>query len=83
MEFLIATTSEEVCTLLAEDPARKILAGGTDFMVEVNFRHRDPTAVIAIDRVPELRQWRHDGDSDLIGSCVTYREIERGPLSTL
>lgn len=83
MEFLIATTSEEVCTLLAEDPARKILAGGTDFMVEVNFRHRDPTAVIAIDRVPELRQWRHDGDSVLIGSCVTYREIERGPLSTL
>ena len=83
MEFLIATTSEEVCTLLSEDPARKILAGGTDFMVEVNFRHRDPTAVIAIDRVPELRQWRHDGDSVLIGSCVTYREIERGPLSTL
>ena len=83
MEFLIATTSEEVCTLLAEDPARKILAGGTDFMVEVNFRHRDPTAVIAIDRVPELRQWRHDGDSVLIGSCVTYREIEKGPLSTL
>ena len=83
MEFLIATSSEEVCTLLAEDPARKILAGGTDFMVEVNFRHRDPTAVIAIDRVPELRQWRHDGDSVLIGSCVTYREIERGPMSTL
>ena len=83
MEFLIATTSEEGCTLLAADPARKILAGGTDFMVEVNFRHRDPTAVIAIDRVPELRQWRHDGDSVLIGSCVTYREIERGPLSTL
>ena len=83
MEFLIATTSEEVCTLLAEDPARKILAGGTDFMVEVNFRHREATGVIAIDRVPELRQWRHDGDSVLIGSCVTYREIERGPLSTL
>ena len=52
-------------------------------MVEVNFRHRDVSEVIAIDRIEELKQWRHDGDSVLIGSCVTYREIERGALSTL
>jgi len=83
MEFHIASSTEEVCGLLAEDPTREILAGGTDFMVEVNFRHKDPSAVIAIDRVPELKQWRHDGDAVSIGSCVTYREIERGPLSTI
>ena len=28
-------------------------------MVEVNFGHRSPDAVVAIDRVPELRGWRH------------------------
>ncbi|MEG3586760.1 MAG: FAD binding domain-containing protein [Actinomycetota bacterium] len=83
MEFHIALSTEEVCSLLAEDPTREILAGGTDFMVEVNFRQKDPSAVIAIDRVPELKQWRHDGDAVSIGSCVTYREIERGPLSTI
>ncbi|HJM99288.1 MAG TPA: FAD binding domain-containing protein, partial [Acidimicrobiales bacterium] len=83
MEFHIASSTEEVCGLLAEDPTREILAGGTDFMVEVNFRHKDPSAVIAIDRVPELKQWKHDGDAISIGSCVTYREIERGPLSTI
>ncbi len=83
MEFHIASSTEEICSLLAEDPTREILAGGTDFMVEVNFRQKDPSAVIAIDRVPELKQWRHDGDAVSIGSCVTYREIERGPLSTI
>ena len=83
MNFLIASSTEDLCELLAEDPSRQLLAGGTDFMVEVNFRHRDVSEVIAIDRIEELKQWRHDGDSVLIGSCVTYREIERGALSTL
>ena len=83
MDFLIASSTENLCELLAEDPTRQLLAGGTDFMVEVNFRHRDVSGVIAIDRIEDLKQWRHDGDSVLIGSCVTYREIERGPLSTL
>ena len=83
MDLLIASSTENLCELLAEDPTRQLLAGGTDFMVEVNFRHRDVSGIIAIDRIEELKQWRHDGDSVLIGSCVTYREIERGPLATL
>ena len=83
MDFLIASSTENLCELLSEDPTRQLLAGGTDFMVEVNFRHREISGVIAIDRIEELKRWRHDGDSVVIGSCVTYREIERGPLATL
>ena len=83
MEVLIASSTEEICELLAEDHNRQLLAGGTDFMVEINYRHREPSSVIAIDSVPALQNWRHDGDSVVIGSCVTYREIERGPLATL
>ena len=83
MDFLIASSAENLCELLSEDPTRQLLAGGTDFMVEVNFRHREISGVIAIDRIEELKRWRHDGDSVVIGSCVTYREIERGPLATL
>ena len=49
MNFLIASSTEDLCELLAEDPSRQLLAGGTDFMVEVNFRHRDVSEVIAID----------------------------------
>ena len=83
MEFLIASSTKELCEILDEDPEREILAGGTDFMVEINYRHRDPKSIVAIDRVPELTRWRHDGDAVVIGACVTYREIERGPLATL
>ena len=54
MNFLIASSTEDLCELLAEDPSRQLLAGGTDFMVEVNFRHRDVSEVIAIDRIEEI-----------------------------
>ncbi|MDG1844980.1 MAG: FAD binding domain-containing protein [Acidimicrobiales bacterium] len=83
MEILIPSSMTQICEFLAENPDRQLLAGGTDFMVEVNYRHREPHNVIAIDRVPELRRWRHEGDTVIIGSCVTYREIERGALAAL
>ena len=83
MEVLIASSTEEICDLLGQDSSRQLLAGGTDFMVEVNYRHRSPSSVITIDQVPELQNGHHDGDSVVVGSCVTYREIERGPLATL
>jgi len=35
----------EICDLLAENPDRQLLAGGTDFMVEVNYRHRPSARV--------------------------------------
>lgn len=52
------------------------LAGGTDLMVEVNFRHRSPETVVALRRVGELKEW----EAGRIGSGVTWRRLEReGP----
>lgn len=52
------------------------LAGGTDLMVEVNFRHRRPDNVVALRRIEELKE----SDGQRIGSGVTWRRLEReGP----
>lgn len=52
------------------------LAGGTDLMVEVNFGHARPEAVVALRRIDELAEW----ESRRIGAGVTWRRIERdGP----
>jgi CO/xanthine dehydrogenase FAD-binding subunit len=54
------------------------LAGGTDFMVEVNFGHISPDHVVALRRIPEMKTW----DEGRIGAGVTWRRIEeRGPLA--
>lgn len=52
------------------------LAGGTDLMVEVNFRHIRPEHVVGLRRVEELRSW----DGKRVGAGVTWRRLERqGP----
>jgi len=72
MSVQVATTTAEACEMLAADPEAMVLAGGTDFMVEVNYNIRRPPAVVAIDRIAELGSWQLDDDSVTIGAAMTY-----------
>jgi len=85
MPVLIPTTLDATLDALAEHPHAQLLAGGTDFMVEVNFGHRRPDVVVAIDRLAELRAWTLDPGATTvtIGAGVTYREILQSPLGDL
>jgi CO/xanthine dehydrogenase FAD-binding subunit len=79
----VATSLADACAALAEDPEADILAGGTDFMVEVNHGRRRPTAVVAIARLPELAGWERDGDRLRLGAGLTYTELGRADLARL
>lgn len=68
---------------LADAPDAHVLAGGTDLMVEVNYGHRRPPAVLSLRRVDELRGWRVDGDEVVLGAGLTYAEMETGELAGL
>ncbi len=72
MRVALPASLDQAVEALAEMPDAQLLAGGTDFCVEVNFGHRRPAAVVALRRVEELRGW-HAGDSEVwIGAGVTY-----------
>ena len=73
----------ELLDTLAESPETQLLAGGTDFMVEVNFGRRDPRAVVALRRVDELRGWERDGDVVTLRAGLTFTEMEREPIASL
>ena len=60
---------------VGDDPAAHVLAGGTDFMVEVNFGHRRPPSVVALAGVEELRGWSRDGDVLTLGAGLTYADL--------
>ncbi len=66
---------DEALSALAGQPDAHVLAGGTDFMVEVNYGHRRPTAVIALSKVSGLRSWKVDGNHLVIGAGVTYTDM--------
>jgi len=71
MNVDIARDLSEAVSLLAERPGAECINGGTDLMVEVNFGRKRPAAVIAIDRIEELRELSRNGTISM-GAGVTF-----------
>ncbi len=63
--------------LLAENPDARVVAGSTDWGVELNIRHARVPLTIGIDRLPELREFRAGSDVIEVGAALTLSEIER------
>jgi CO/xanthine dehydrogenase FAD-binding subunit len=59
------------------------LAGGTDFMVEVNFGHRCPTSIVCLRRVDELQGYSITDDEVVLGAGTTWTEIENDLVDVL
>ncbi len=81
MTVTVAASLDEVLEVLEARPGAEILAGGTDFMVEVNFGHRRPRSVVCVSRLPELRGWREEGGELVLGAGLTYTEMMLPPLA--
>ncbi|MFE9397045.1 xanthine dehydrogenase small subunit [Streptomyces flavidovirens] len=75
--FLRKSTLAETLELLRERPDAVVVAGSTDWGVEVNIRARRADCVVAIDRLPEMRELRVESDHIEIGAALTLTEIER------
>ncbi|MEU6674555.1 FAD binding domain-containing protein [Streptomyces sp. NPDC046925] len=75
--FLRPGTLADVLTLLRKRPDAVVVAGSTDWGVEVNIRSRRADCVVAVDRLPELRELRVASDHVEIGAALTLTEIER------
>ncbi|MFI7602148.1 xanthine dehydrogenase small subunit [Actinoplanes sp. NPDC049681] len=76
-EFLRPAALADALRLLRERPAATVVAGATDWGVEVNLRGARAGCVIAIDRVPELRDLVIAEDHIEIGAGLALTEIER------
>ena len=85
MAVLLPDTVDEAVEHLAATPSSTVLAGGTDLMVEVNDGHRRPSDAVVVNRIAELRSWRHDplAATVTIGAAVTYSEMLVGPLAEM
>jgi xanthine dehydrogenase small subunit len=68
----------EALELFAENPDARLVAGSTDWGVELNIRHSRAALTIGIDRLTELRRLVVGADRIDIGAALTLSEIERG-----
>ena len=84
MTVLLPDSLDRACAQLADHPEAHVLAGGTDFMVEVNFGHRRPEAVLSLR--PGARAagaGARDGDRLVLGAGVTYTELTDPAVAAL
>ena len=81
MTVIVAKELKTALTALREHDDARLIQGGTDLMVEINFNHVKPTTMISLRDVESLRTIRRDQPGILsIGSGVPYLVIEGEPV---
>jgi xanthine dehydrogenase small subunit len=77
LTFSRPATLAEAVEILHAQPETTVVAGCTDHGVEINLRGKRPDAVLAIDRLAELRELTVDEETIEIGAALSLTEIER------
>jgi CO/xanthine dehydrogenase FAD-binding subunit len=85
MTVIVATNLADALAALRATPEARLLQGGTDTMVEINFNHYKPEHIVALRKVQELRSYsvRDDKGAIFIGSGVPYQTLENDPFLKL
>ncbi len=76
-------TLDEALRLKAELPEARLVQGGTDVLVELNFGRSRPDAVVNLGELDELRGWSRENGDLRLGAALTYTEAMRPELAAL
>jgi len=80
-DVITARDCHEAVALLAEHgPAARLLAGGTDLLVDLKSAQHVPRIVVDISRAEDLKQIELTEQGLAIGALVTHDRIMRSPL---
>lgn len=75
--FYRPVSLDELFQIQAQHPSAKLVAGGTDWVVEVNQRYARAEVQIDLSQIPELQTLSWTDDFVEIGAGVTLSEAER------
>jgi len=73
------TTIKEAVGLLQARDGAKFLAGGQSLLPVLKLELAEPSDLVSLAHLPELRDIRVDGNHLLIGALVTHDEVHRSP----
>ncbi|TWF92471.1 FAD binding domain-containing protein [Saccharopolyspora dendranthemae] len=75
-----STVDEALAALAAAGEDGKVLGGGQSLLPVLRMRMADPSTIVDVGRIPEMRGIREDGDALVIGAMTTHYEVARDPL---
>jgi len=75
------TTVKEVCNLLQQNGKSRVIAGGTDLLVNMKKKVITPEKVVSLDKIPDLNELSFSGENGLVlGSMVRIAELAISPV---
>jgi carbon-monoxide dehydrogenase medium subunit len=78
-EFHRPTTIKDAVGLVRDREAAKFLAGGQSFLPVLKLELAEPSDLVSLANLKELREIRIDGGNVLIGALVTHDQVHRSP----
>ena len=78
-EFHRPTTIKDAVGLVRDREGAKFLAGGQSFLPVLKLELAEPSDLVSLAHLKELRDIRVDGDKLLIGALVTHDQVHRSP----
>ncbi len=80
MRYEAPGSLDQAVALLAAEPGdARVLAGGTDLLVQLRTDLIEPALLVDIKRIPEARQITEDGGGFRVGAAVTGAELTEHP----
>ena len=80
-EYCAARTVDEAVSLLKEKNGR-VIAGGTDLMLDLRKGKKRSEVLVDITGIPELTGVSLEEDHIRVGACCTFAQLERDPVVT-
>lgn len=74
-DYVRAASVSEAANALSANPEAKLLAGGQTLLPTLKQRLAQPSSVVDLGAIGELRSIRKDGDSLVIGAMATHAEV--------
>jgi aerobic carbon-monoxide dehydrogenase medium subunit len=71
-------TLDDALALLAGSPDAKVIAGGQSLGPLLNLRLASPALLVDVRGLDELTAARDEGDTVVLGACITHAQIEDG-----
>ena len=75
MEVLFPERPDEIWDMWKKYPNAKLMAGGTDLLVQVANRNIRPQTLLCLERVRELQQIKREENEIWIGAALTHQRL--------
>ncbi len=79
-EYIEPENIQEASSILLDDPKAKILAGGTDLLVNMKYRVEVPSVIVNIKRISHLNFIEKKNGAIGIGALASLKSIYGNPL---